>query len=211
MQPFPVRAFNEHAARPERRLPDFGRPASLGLLVGNTRALWPRFRAALAADAELAANDDPLDTYTVRCVEAVLPGLGVPAAVRYAHVLVPEPLPIQRVAQAAGLAWLSPSRLSIHPEHGPWIALRAVIVVDVAGPDAPAPPFDPCTSCAKPCLAAFDRALLQTPETASGPADWRAWLAVRDACPLGQASRYDREQTEYHYSKLRALLGRPGS
>ena len=30
----------------------------------------------------------------------------------------------------AGLAHTSPSYLSIHPEHGPWIGLRAVIVLD---------------------------------------------------------------------------------
>jgi hypothetical protein len=36
----------------------------LGLVVGNTRALWPAFLAARRADAGLAASPDPIDRYT---------------------------------------------------------------------------------------------------------------------------------------------------
>jgi len=30
--------------------------------------------------------------------------------------------------------------------------------------------------------------------------EWRAWLAVRDACPLGRAHRYTEPQVLYHYT-----------
>jgi methylmalonic aciduria homocystinuria type C protein len=31
--------------------------------------------------------------------------------------------------------------------------------------------------------------------------DWRSWLAVRDACPVGRSARYAEEQIAYHYTK----------
>ena len=36
--------------------------------------------------------------------------------------------------------------------------------------------------------------------------DWRLWLAVRDACPLGREHRYDDDQLRYHYTKDVAAL-----
>ena len=56
LQPFRVGAYNERVADPALRLPDFSRGTSLGLLIGNSAALWPRFRAALAADPALACH-----------------------------------------------------------------------------------------------------------------------------------------------------------
>ena len=45
---------------------------------------------------------------------------------------------IQRMAQAAGLAYMDPnSHLCLHPKFGPWIALRCALVFDgkqYAGP-----------------------------------------------------------------------------
>jgi hypothetical protein len=57
-----------------------------------------------------------------------------------------------------------------------------------------------CT-CDAPCHDALARAL-------ATPNDWRAWLAVRDACPIGRDYRYDDDQLRYHYTKDRAALGR---
>jgi hypothetical protein len=35
---------------------------------------------------------------------------------------------------------------------------------------------------------------------------WHAWLAVRDACPVGRAHRYDDDQLRYHYAGERDAL-----
>ena len=35
---------------------------------------------------------------------------------------------------------------------------------------------------------------------------WRAWLAVRDACPLGREHRYPEALIHYVYTKDRAVL-----
>ena len=189
-------------------VPDFRGARALGVLIGNTRALWPVFRRELERDSALGAEADPLDHYVVRAVNRTRAALSMPSAVRFAHVAEPEPLPIQRIAAEVGLSHLSPSHLSIHPEHGPWIALRAVLLVDVDGP-APLPsPRDPCSACPKPCLHAL-HAAIETSSTDGGidvERHWRKWLAVRDACPEGQGSRYSDEQIAYHYSKDKRWL-----
>jgi cyanocobalamin reductase (cyanide-eliminating) / alkylcobalamin dealkylase len=192
----------------------FARPCALGLVIGNTRALWTPFVAAVNADAELAAAADPLERY----LETRLPALIRAAtdrahSIEWAHRIEPRIVPIQRIAEQAGLASLAPSHLSIHPEHGPWFALRAVVVVDVDGPEAPTPALEsPCERCSKPCLPALERALAATgPEADAGAIarNAEAWIAIRDACPVGKASRYGSEQLRYHYVKDRSLLRRP--
>jgi methylmalonic aciduria homocystinuria type C protein len=67
---------------------------------------------------------------------------------------------------------------------------------------------NPCDACPRACGPALERALAGD--------DWRLWLAVRDACPLGAEHRYSEEQVRYHYTKdvdaLRAaVLGRRGA
>jgi len=45
----------------------------VGILVGNTRALWPPFQAALHADPALAGDPDPLDRYCEQVLTAGFP------------------------------------------------------------------------------------------------------------------------------------------
>ena len=201
--------YNDRLPAEARRLPDFDRPA-LGLLIANTRTLWPVVKAALAADVALARAADPIDSYVELSTSEALAGIEQRSIVLFSHQNRTEPLPIQRIAQAAGFARLAPSHLSIHAVHGPWIALRAVVVLDVDGPSGPPPePFDPCTPCSKPCLVALERALeltSQRVDALSVAQSFRAWLSVRDACPVGKDKRYSDEQIEYHYTKARSLL-----
>src|SRR5579862_9261859 len=44
-----------------------------GILIGNTRALWPPFLAARAADPELAADPDPIQRYTEAAIARAFP------------------------------------------------------------------------------------------------------------------------------------------
>ena len=178
------------------------RPDALVVVLGNTRALWPPFRAALRADPASASRPDPLDRYVAAVVEgavAALPASVVVTEVRLGSDLPPRRIAMQQLADAAGLAALMPSHLAVHATYGPWIGLRAAIVVDVDGPRdvAPAPR---CAHCATACVPALARAL-------ATPDDWRAWLAARDACPLGNAHRYSEAQLRYHYTKDARLLG----
>jgi hypothetical protein len=202
---FNVRKYNLQAFENER-LFDFGRPDALGLLIGNTRRLWPVFLRALEADASLAADPNPLDTYvTARVRQLASQVLGRPFQLVFAHATSPKPFPIQRLAEAVDFAVTAPSHLSIHREHGPWIALRAVVVVDVEGPPPSMNPLvSPCRGCSAPCVTALRHALAACPppvteeDIAEHAADW---IAIRDVCPVGRASRYDDEQLRYHYTK----------
>lgn len=101
------------------------------------------------------------------------------------------------MAEAIGFAALSPSHLSLHPEHGPWIGLRAIVIAErpYEGPARPPLPR-PCDGCERPCMGALDEALAR-----GDAASWRDWLAVRDACPVGRGSRYGAAQIRYHYTK----------
>lgn len=184
--------FDVHACASETGAPIDAPRGTLGLFVGNTRALWPVFSAARAADPELAASTDPLELYTERVIDQVAAG----ARVYYSHRTYGGAfLPLQRLAVAAGIGTLSPTHLVIHPVYGPWFALRAVIVCEGEPPPRRVAPRA-CT-CDERCLDAFTRAA-----ASSGPERWKAWLAVRDACSAGREHRYSDEQIAYHYSFL---------
>lgn len=205
---FGVAHYN--AAAPEReRLADFGQPNALGILFGNTRQLWPAFTSAFAVDPEVSAAAQPLDTYVASRLRGILAGAtNLPHELTFSHVTQPRAFPIQRLAERVGLAALSPSHLLVHPLHGPWLALRAVAVVDVAGPtDPPSPPERPCQNCSAPCVPALEHAVAVSgaPLTSAAVvANAQAWIAVRDACPVGQGARYGPNQLAYHYGTARA-------
>jgi len=156
-------------------------PAGRGVLIGNSRALWPLFEAARRDEA------DPLEHYTERTIDAAFPH----AHRFYAHRTYDGAfIPFQHFAVATGFGALAPSRLVVHPMFGPWFALRAIVIVDGVGPSR-APIAQPCT-CAASCATALDAAL-------ADPFEWRAWLAVRDACTI-RAHRYSDDQIRFHYT-----------
>jgi cyanocobalamin reductase (cyanide-eliminating) / alkylcobalamin dealkylase len=173
-------------------LADNERPC--GWLVGNTRALWPRLRAARAADPALAASTDPIERYLEQTCASLVDVRCVFAHRRYDGAF----LPFQRIAVATGFGTLAPTQLVIHPIYGPWFALRAVVLAR-GTPITRVLPAAAC-DCANRCGAAFEQACARD-------STWRDWLAVRDACCVGIAHRYDDDQIEYHYTKSLLLLG----
>lgn len=213
--PFVVQEYNG-AVAPELGLPTFGREATLGLLIGSTKVFWPTFLAALRTQPELQRSEDPVQDFVEGVVTQFRQGISLPTEARFAHETSAGRLvAFQRLAQIAGLAWLAPCNLSIHPDYGPWIALRAAVLIDEVGElasigKAPAG----CDACAAACLPAFERARATllgarvgtTGEVSSAEDGWRPWLAVREACPLGREHRYSEDQIQYHYGKDRNAL-----
>jgi methylmalonic aciduria homocystinuria type C protein len=186
-------AFDAAAAAREPGLALLAGEQRLGMLLGNTRALWPPFSEAMR-DPELAAARDPLERYTECAVDAAFPG----ARIYYGH----RPyggafLPLQRLAVATGLGALAPTHLVIHPIYGPWFALRAVVVLD-GEPPARAPIAPPCR-----CDASCGDALARAQQSM----DWRDWLAVRESCSL-QNWRYGEDQIHFHYVRGLATRSR---
>jgi methylmalonic aciduria homocystinuria type C protein len=209
VQPLCVGWYNKHV-QGSLRLEDFGSERHLALIVGNTRALWPVWLDALASDRELWACPEPLDTYTERCISRAVEALGVPATVRFAHELGQRCVAMQRLAHAAGLAYLTETHLSVHPTYGPWIALRAAVSLAVPGPEGAEPGLvHPCGGCAGRCQPAFERALAALagpPSEASVLDAWQVWADFRAACPIGREHRYPEAMLRYHYTKDRRAL-----
>lgn len=205
------------------------RPTQLGVVVGNTRALWPAFLRhlrGLGVRSVAELGPDPLDIYVEELIQAALSDLFETASIRgtavYGHELLPAPIPIQRIAELAGLARIGPAHLSVHSHFGPWFALRAVVALEVSARagdvlDANPSSAHPCERCDAPCRRALSGALLKrdVDAHAAGPAApaglserQKRWLRVRDACPVGAEHRYSAQQILYHYDgKSDVLLG----
>ncbi|MCG8432615.1 MAG: hypothetical protein MJA83_01115 [Gammaproteobacteria bacterium] len=193
------------------RLPVFERANTLAIIIGNTRALWPRFLDWLRSHPKWLNDANPLDRYVMANVTAALQPLTVKYIIRWAHLPDPHHIAFQRLAHIAGLAYLSPSYLSVHPNFGPWIALRAVVVVDCDGPAArPVDMANPCGTCENQCMPLFNHALKAVgaflPGHEAVGEHWQTWLSIRDACPVGKEHRYSEEQIRYHYIKDISLL-----
>lgn len=182
------------------RLPDFDRSSTLVLVIGNTKALWPHI-TNIWNDPIYAA--DPVDTYCDRAITRAVEPVDVAYDIRFYHEPPPRRIALQRLAQVAGMAGLSESHLCVHPEFGPWIALRAAVVFDTDG-ELSTPTSAPC-DCAAGCRPALEAALdAGEPQRRSDLNDrWKLWLAVRDACPVGQAHRYSEQQIRYHYTETK--------
>lgn len=210
IHPFQVKWYNKSVPA-SLSLPDFGRPESLGILVANTKSLWPQFIRAFSRDTCLQDNPNPLDCYVREEVHNVLGKLSVRWDVRWDFSPPAKRIAMQRLAEIAGCATLSSTHLSIHPKFGPWISLRAVIVLDVLGDGLKVPEKidNICSDCECSCLPVFERAMKSVGEFTSESVsrDWKQWLAVRDACTVGRGEhRFYDNQIRYSYTKDRAFL-----
>lgn len=209
------------AVAPEYRLPrPGGRDARLAVVLGSSRAFWEPFVAWLGTDRSRLDAPDPIDRYAVAAVRGALADVGAPHEVRFSFEAPPRRVAMQRLADVAGLASLTPAMLCVHPTFGPWIALRAVVVFDVAPPPRPAPAATlACHDCAERCAPALERAQEAVVARSRRPAgeveraggdpvapDWTLWLAVRDACPLGREHRYPEPYLRYVYTKDTGVL-----
>ena len=209
--PLQVGWYNARVQR-AHALDDQGHPGRLALVVGNTRAIWDLFVAALGRDPALLAAPHPLEQYVEAEVTRAVAALGLPALVRFVHQ--PPLFSVQTLALAAGLAARSPVHLCAHPVHGTWFGLRAAVVVDLRGPQQPPPDPGPCEGCSGPCVAPFQQALeklgtvTRYHETVERPDSeaYHRWVAFRDACPVGPDSRYREPQIRYHYTRDREVL-----
>lgn len=200
-------------------LDDFGasaisHPRRAVVVVGNSRAAWPCFMAALEREPARRREEHPFDRWTrevvSRAVHEVVAGRCA-FDLRFAFEGGARAFSALHLAHACGLAHRGPASLVVHPRFGPWLALRAAIVFDLPG-RAAVPAEAVCDACpAKPCLAALERALSVTDEVALAHRQvrerWGAWLEVRDACPVGAGERYPDAQIRWHYAHDRSALG----
>jgi len=210
-----VGAYND-AVPAQYALPNLGSATHAVIVIGHGKEVWAPFTEALRADPALRASTDPFDRWTSERIDAAVRAL-VPAGTAYALRFVwqgpPRMVAMQKLAVSTGLVTLGPAGLVIDVVRGPWIAFRAALVVALENKVAPPPPLSPCDSCqAKPCIEALARAQAQPSSTPHAGRDaighdvhvqpqWRLWLGVRDACPVGRDARYSDAQIRYHYAR----------
>ncbi len=224
-------AFGANAASLRRNgvhfpIERFGLESPMAVVIGNSRHLW-RFvaerieRANPGRFPDSAPGSNPLDEYVERELPNALDTALAAHRLRQRQIYfshrtdypsfddtgaaIRGAIPIQRLAALAGLAALAPSHLSVHPQLGPWIALRAVAVFPLSLQRTLLPQIAPCHGCSAPCVSALEQALSAASSTSGRPSE--RWIAVRDACPFGRKHRYGPDQLRYHYSVLDRRLG----
>lgn len=197
------------------------------VVVGNGGgAFWAAYRDHLARRPDAARVAHPLDAFTEGVLrEYALPiarGASPHAALRLPFEDAAPPLSFVHLAEAAGLGSRSVLGLLVHPEFGPWMALRGAIFVDVPLRAArPAAGFDPCGSCRdRPCLDACPAGAMAWPvgwdvpacvafrvERGDGnPCPDRCHARV--ACVYGRRHRYPDDALAYHHERAFAVMRR---
>jgi len=219
LEPYDRLVPEEHALR---RL-DPG--AVTAIVIGNGgRALWDALRAHARADPVLGGDPEPVDRFTSSLIEdtaARVLGRDV-RRILYPFRFPADAVSFVRLAECAGLGRPSRVGVLIHPVYGPWIALRAAILVPFAV-DLPRPVagFDPCPTCVEQaCVTAC-------PGGAVGDAGWdigrcaahrrrdddpcASRCHARFECVIGRAHRYPPDALAYHQARARPALVRwPG-
>ena len=203
-------------------LPETGR----GYLIGNTKHLWPSFKAWYAMQPPCI--QDPLDTYCREFIEKSLQKYYPPTAFkifweskRETDILVS----MQRVASVSGFAYHDPiTQLTVHSAYGTWHSYRAIVIIhdddddDEAQETETAPPTPVPRLLSKQeeeCAREVMRRALQVSDTKNlcpqlhgGMEDpniasvCTAWIAMRDCIERGRKEyRFDEDQLMYHYTK----------
>jgi epoxyqueuosine reductase QueG len=131
------------------------------IVIGNGGgAFWEAFRRYCDQRAGfLEAESDPLDRYTMQVIEREVPPLlaqhGLRGVLVFPFQFATEPVSFMHLGALAGFGARSLLGVLVHPTYGPWIALRAAVVLDVWFDGPLVTPFDPCGTCIeKPCIAA---------------------------------------------------------
>jgi hypothetical protein len=100
-----------------------------------------------------------------------------------------------RAASASRLAYLDPTlHLCVHPQHGPWVALRGIVVLDLDASDvttaacAMGPLHNPFPSLERE-LHERTEALVADGGFTDWKAHWREWVALRELAGAAAACR----------------------
>jgi len=201
----PIARYDALVADPWRS--DVLRPGARSALVlgSGGRALWQAF----VRSPELGRAPDPLDAFCERVAEEAARLLEGRAVLSHQARQVGF---ADLVALAVAAGFGVPSRLAmlVHPEYGPWLSIRAVILTPrQLAATAPLGGFDPCNGCPAPCADACHGAAVapqgfQIQRCAEARGREPACVArcdARRACVLGREHAY-RPETEAHHMRL---------
>jgi hypothetical protein len=191
-----IEAFNRRA--PPGFKSDDLMPRARGVVVVGSagRELWAALRRDAEAEPAIWSDPHPLDGYVGRLLDRADLALAEArvGSRRFDPCLDASPsVNFRALGELAGLGSMGPFGLLIHPEHGPWWALRGAWLVDAEVPEPRAHPA-PCAGCHAPCVGG---------NRAEGIV--LATVTVRGRCVVGEAARYTDEQISYHYDREATL------
>lgn len=195
------------------------------IVIGNGGgALWAAFRDEVRHHPEYDAQAHPLDDFTARVLAThalpIAERMGLRPVLHLPFRDTPSPMSFVHLAEAAGLGRRSVLGVLVHPEFGPWMALRGALMVEAASPAArPAAGFDPCSSCRdRPCVAACPGAAVVHPDGWNIPRciAFRVDRAeqnpcvdrchARVACVYGRHHVYPPDALRYHQRRAFAVM-----
>jgi hypothetical protein len=195
------------------------------VVIGNGGGrFWSAFREYLTGHPARAAESHPLDAFTTEILQAhalpVADRLGLRPELRLPFRETAPPLSFVHLAEAAGLGRRGLLGILLHPEFGPWMALRGALLVTDAPPTArPAAGFDPCPECRdRPCVAACPGTAVshaggwdvarcvdfRVERGADNPCTERCHARV--ACVYGRAHVYPADALAHHHGRAFAVM-----
>lgn len=206
------------------RFPDCG---TILLFGAGGSSFWNKMTADLGSGyvPEPHTSYHPINDHSARLAEGICRLLR--AAGHGCRATYPDdesPLNFLQLAEMAGLGTISPViGLLLNPEYGPWVSLRAALLVEGMPFGLPersgAEPFQPCLTCHRPCLIPCPVGVFD----GQGNADFVACgrhrhrggcatgCDVRRTCPVGVKHRYGPEEERfrhtYSYYTLRKVHG----
>ena len=208
---------------PSHRLGSTRLARSIVVIGNGGGAFWSAYRRHCAAEPAYAARAHPLDAFTTTVMEThALPAiahLGAAPVVRFPFDVAAPALSFVHLAEAAGLGCRSLLGVLVHPEYGPWMALRAALLVDAdLEATRPAAGFDPCPTCVdRPCITACPADAITPAEGWNVPrcVDFRTTAETnpcetrchaRVACVYGRHHRYPDDALAYHQGRAFAVM-----
>ena len=193
------------------------------VVIGNGGGeFWEHFRQYTdKRPCNLDQHEHPLDRYTVQVVKAALSPRLDQEHIGY-HLIYPFQffsgltVSFMHLAEAAGLARPSILGVQLHPTYGPWLALRASVLLDReysdSGEKAPkvTDDFDPCPSCVeRSCVTACPAQAITMQHGWDVPSCVQHRLRIstdcadrchaRFNCVYGREHRYSEDELEYHH------------
>lgn len=192
---------------------------SIFLLGNGGDGLWRKMHQVGAIEPELQPRADyhPTNTYTAAVIADEVDWLADHDV--HACATFPDDSPaldFLRLATLAGWGTVSPViGLLLHEEFGPWVGLRAAILLrgepfGAIEPRPRDPKFEPCSGCAQPCVRACPVGVfdgrggidLETCANHRHPGNCATGCDARRACPVGSEHRYgfDEERFRHAYS-----------
>ena len=210
--------------REELRLASRAPWARSVVVVGNGGgALWRRVVAWADRDGGIGAQSDPVDEFTAASIERTVRPLvaGLRSRIVYPFRFAEDPLSFVDLAVAAGLGTPSLLRVLVHPEFGPWIALRAAILVEAElYAPRPAEGYDPCPTCVeRSCIPACPGEVVRFPEgwDVAGCIDHRQRTGdcesrchARFDCVVGREHRYADDALAHHHRRAWRMMSDRG-